>query len=166
MAGALRGRRRRGAARSVACASPPSSGGGHLGSRAFDLFREEYNEERPHEALGNDTPATHYEPSRRSFPEKLPEPDYPEHFRVQRAQHNGVISVDGVQFYISNCIDEEYLGLEPVGDGCWKVYFGPVELGLVDARRAKPLRNRRLFSTLVRTDEHRRRFYGRVVART
>jgi putative transposase len=133
--------------------------------RAFDVFRKEYNEERPHEALGNDTPATHYESSRKSFPEKLPEPDYPEHFRVQRAQHNGVISVDGVQFYISNCIDEEYLGLEPVGDGCWKVYFGPVELGLVDARRAKPLRNRRLFSTLIRSDEHRRRFYGRVVAR-
>lgn len=133
--------------------------------RAFDLFRREYNEERPHEALADDTPASHYKPSRRSFPEKLPELEYPDHFRVQRAQHNGVISVDGVQFYISNCVDEEYIGLEPVGDGCWKVYFGPVELGLLDPRRAKPLSNRRLFSILVRTDGSQRRFYGRAVTR-
>jgi transposase InsO family protein len=133
--------------------------------RAFDLFRSEYNEERPHEALGNDTPASRYKSSQRSFPERLPELEYPDHFRVQRAQHNGVISVDGVQFYVSNCIDEEYLGLEPIDDGCWKVYFGPVALGVLDARRAKPLRNRRLFSVLVRTDGTRRRFYGRDIGR-
>jgi putative transposase len=97
--------------------------------RAFDSFRDEYNRVRPHEALGYDTPASRYTPSSRPFPNKLPEIEYPSHFRIQRAQHNGVISVDGVQFYISNCIDEEYIGLEAVGDGCWKVYFGPIELG-------------------------------------
>lgn len=133
--------------------------------RAFDFFRDEYNRVRPHEALGYDTPASRYTPSSRPFPNKLPEIEYPSHFRIQRAQHNGVISVDGVQFYISNCIDEEYIGLEAVGDGCWKVYFGPIELGLIDPRRAKPLRNRRLFSVLVRLDGNRRRFYGRAVKR-
>jgi transposase InsO family protein len=136
--------------------------------RAFDAFRREYNDERPHEALGNATPATRYRPSPKPFPAKLPELEYPSHMRVHRAQHNGVISVDGVQFYISNCVDEEYLGLEPVGDGCWKVYFGPIELGLLDARRAKPLSNRRLFGVLIRPDgtPRRRRFYGRAVTRT
>jgi transposase InsO family protein len=133
--------------------------------RAFDSFLREYNQERPHEALDNDTPASRYKPSLKPFPSKLPELEYPSHFRVQRAQHNGVISVDGVQFYVSNCVDEEYLGLEAVGDGCWKVYFGPVELGLLDARRARPLRNRRLFSVLVRPDGSQRRFYGRAVTR-
>lgn len=93
--------------------------------RAFDFFRDEYNRARPHEALGYDTPASRYAPSLRSFPNKLPELEYPSHFRVQRAQHNGVISVDSVQFYISNCIDEEYVGLEPVGDGCWKALSHP-----------------------------------------
>jgi hypothetical protein len=132
--------------------------------RAFDSFRREYNQERPHEALGYDTPASRYEPSARPFPNRLPELEYPSHFRVQRAQHNGVVSIDGVQFYISNCVDEEYIGLEPIDDGCWKVYFGPVALGMLDARRAKPLANRRLVSVLVRLDGTRRRFYKRGLA--
>jgi len=129
--------------------------------RAFDAFRREYNCERPHEALANETPHSRYRPSAKPFPARLPELEYPDYMRVQRVQHNGVISVDGVQFYISNCVDEEYLGLEAVGDGCWKVYFGPIPLGLLDARRAKPLRNRRLFGVLVRSDGTRRRFYCR-----
>ena len=41
--------------------------------QAFDRFRRTYNEERPHEALGRATPASWYEPSLRSFPERLPE---------------------------------------------------------------------------------------------
>ncbi|HEX6272748.1 MAG TPA: IS481 family transposase [Polyangiaceae bacterium] len=134
--------------------------------RAFDSFRDEYNQVRPHEALGYDTPASRYRPSPKPFPNKPPELEYPSHFRVQRAQRNGVISVDGVQFYVSNCVDEEYIGLEPVDDGCWKVYFGTVALGMLDARRAKQLSNGRLFSVLVRTDGTRRRFYGRVVGKT
>jgi transposase InsO family protein len=125
--------------------------------RAFDSFRKEYNQERPHEALDDATPASLYEPSPKPFPSKLPELDYPDHFRVIRAQHNGVISIDGVQFYISGCVDEQYLGLEAVGDDCWNVYFGPIKLGIIDARRAKPLRNRRLFSVLIRHDGSQRR---------
>jgi hypothetical protein len=76
-----------------------------------------------------------------------------------------MISVDGVQFYISNCVDEEYIGLEAIDDGRWKVYFGPVALGMLDARRAKSLSNGRLFSVLVRTDGTRRRFYKRSIDR-
>jgi transposase InsO family protein len=129
--------------------------------RAFDSFRKEYNEERPHEALDNATPASRYELSSKPFPNKLPELEYPDHFRVQRAQHNGVISVDGVQFYISNCVDDEYVGLEPVGDDCWKVHFGPIELGMVDPRRAKPFCNQRLFGVLVRSDGSEQRRYRR-----
>ena len=134
--------------------------------RAFDSFRREYNHVRPHESLGNATPASLYSGSPRPFPSKLPELEYPAHMRVHHVQHNGVISVDGVQFYLSNAVDEEYVGLEPVGDGCWKVYFGTVELGVLDARRAKPLCNRRLFGVLLRSDGTRRRFYGRAVTRT
>lgn len=132
---------------------------------AFDSFRDEYNRERPHEALNYETPSKRYIPSLKSFPAKLPEFEYPDHFRVYQAMHNGVISVSGVQFYISNCVEEELLGLEEVGDGQWKVHVGPVPLGIIDVARAKPLRNRRLFSTLVRLDGTRRRFYGRGVTR-
>jgi hypothetical protein len=39
--------------------------------RRFDEFRREYNEQRPHQALGQTTPASHYEPSPREYPRRV-----------------------------------------------------------------------------------------------
>src|SRR4029079_19455629 len=96
--------------------------------RAFDLFRYEYNHERPHEALTHDTPASRYKPSPKPFPNRLSELEYPSHFRIHRVSGNGVISVEGVQYYITNCLEDEDIGLEATSDGCWKVHFGRVAL--------------------------------------
>jgi len=43
----------------------------------FDAFRVEYNTERPHDALGGDTPASRsrYVTSPRPYPERLPTPE-------------------------------------------------------------------------------------------
>ncbi len=120
--------------------------------RAFDQFQTEYNCVRPHEALGQDTPASRYRPSLRPFPRTLSEPEYPDHFRVERAYPNGVISIASVQWYLSGCLAGELIGLEQVNDDLWKVYFGPIELGMLDARRAKHRRNGRHFAVLVRAD--------------
>ena len=43
----------------------------------IEQWRHFYNEERPHEALGQKPPARVYAPSPRAMPERLPEPDYP-----------------------------------------------------------------------------------------
>jgi hypothetical protein len=42
---------------------------------------------------------------------------------------------------------------ERFGISQWKVHLGPVPLGMIDVRRAKPLRHSALFSPLVRLDE-------------
>jgi transposase InsO family protein len=133
--------------------------------RAFDMFRREYNHERPHEALGDETPATCYAPSGRPYPRQLPHPEYPAHFRVERAYPNGVISFRDTQWYLTNCLAGELVGLEEVDDDRWKVYFGPIELGLLDVRNAKA-RGYRQFGLLVRIDgtmpsRHRRRLRRR-----
>lgn len=52
--------------------------------RNFDAFRREYNDERPHEALGQTTPASHVTVSPRPYPSRLPQPTYPGHFLVKR----------------------------------------------------------------------------------
>ena len=52
--------------------------------RDFDAFRQEYNEERPHERLQQETPASHYQSSPRAYPERLPALEYPGHFQVKR----------------------------------------------------------------------------------
>ncbi len=59
--------------------------------RRFDAFRQEFNHERPHEALGQQTPAAHYTPSARPFPEKLAPLEYPAHFERRYVSANGCI---------------------------------------------------------------------------
>ena len=119
--------------------------------RAFDAFRLEYNHERPHEALDNETPAARYQPSSRSYPRQLPPLDYPAHFRIERTYPNGVISFRETQWYLSNCLAGELVGLEEVDDERWAVHFGPIILGVLDLRNAKA-RGMRSFGVLVRCD--------------
>jgi hypothetical protein len=61
--------------------------------RAFDRFRTEYNEERPHEALGQEVPASLYRPSLRSYPRQLPEQEYPTHFDGRWRVHFGWVPI-------------------------------------------------------------------------
>ena len=57
--------------------------------RGLDCFRQEYNEVRPHEALGMRTPADVYELSTRKFPEQVPEPEYPANMLVRSVRRKG-----------------------------------------------------------------------------
>ena len=127
------------------------------------MFLREYNHERPHEALAYETPASQYVASARAYPRQLPQLEYPVHFRVERAYPNGVISFRETQWYLTNCLAGELVGLEEVDDDRWKVYFGPIELGVLDGRNAKA-RGSRQFGLLVRADGtilSRRRRRGR-----
>lgn len=132
--------------------------------RAFDRFRAEYNDERPHEALGQEVPASLYRPSLRSYPPRLPEPDYPSHFETRVAYPNGVISFGTTQWYVSSCLAGERVGLEPCDDGRWRAHFGCVPIGVLDLRRAQE-RGARQFGTLLPCVDptartRRRRRYG------
>ena len=107
--------------------------------RAFDRFRRLYNEHRPHEALAQQPPATRYAPSPRPYPERLPTVDYPDTYVVRRAHPNGDIKWRGRRVRISQALAGEPVGLEEIADGRWRVWFGPVELGCLDARRPERL---------------------------
>jgi putative transposase len=97
--------------------------------RKFDEFCGQYNSERPHEGLGQKTPASLYNPSSRSLPTKLPELEYPGHFRVSLVNHNGIIYHQGHRVYIACLLKGEMVGVEEVDNDVWDVYFGPVKLG-------------------------------------
>lgn len=128
--------------------------------RAFDRFQLEFNEQRPHEALGQQVPASFYRPSLRAYPRYLPQVQYPPHFEIRRAYPNGVISFGATQWYVSICLAGERVGLEPLTDGLWRVHFGSVSLGLLDPRRGVE-RGWRQFGRLVPltdgVEPHRRR---------
>jgi hypothetical protein len=122
-----------------------------LASAGVRDLSAENNHERPHEALADATPASHYLSSPRLYPRHLPPLEYPAHFRLERAYPNGVISFRGTQWYLSNCLAGELVGLEEVARDRWKVYFGAIELGLLDVQNAKA-RGARQFGLLLRTD--------------
>jgi len=96
---------------------------------ALESWRRSFNEERPHEALRMQTPASCYEPSPRAFPADVGDPEYPEHFELRRVRHTGAISMRDQSVVLSNVLHRECVGLEPIDDGLWHVWFGPVFLG-------------------------------------
>jgi putative transposase len=102
--------------------------------RRFAAFRTEYNEERPHEALANATPASVYAPSPRPYPARLAAIEYPGHFRVFYVSRNGGSRFGNRWVNLTHVLIEEYVGLEEVDDGVWDVYFGTFLLGRFDER--------------------------------
>lgn len=113
--------------------------------RAFDQFRREYNEERPHESLDGKAPAQVYVPSPREFPERLPEVEYPSAWPTRQVRPSGQIKWKGRNIYVSAPLAGERIGFEPVQDGLWLVHFAKHPLGFFDERtnEIEPLRGRR-----------------------
>jgi putative transposase len=105
--------------------------------KQFDFFRESYNCERPHEALGQQTPASCYQPSGRIYTTVPEELTYPEYFAVRRVQDNGTISMRGNMVYITHLLKGYKIGLDEIEQGVWDAYFGPVRLGRFDERDVK-----------------------------
>jgi putative transposase len=100
--------------------------------RRFDDFRRIYNEERPHEAIGNATPAMIYRASPRPYPAALPEIVYPDHWQIRRVRQTGEIRWRGEPIFISEVLAGEPIGLDQVADAVWHLHFGPVSLGTID----------------------------------
>jgi len=100
----------------------------------FRSFRILYNEERPHAALGNETPTQHYAVSPRRFAGVLREPNYGPDCEVRRVRHNGEIRWRNSMIYISGALIGEPIGLRENADGSWTASYGPVVLGTVDHR--------------------------------
>jgi transposase InsO family protein len=100
--------------------------------RRFDQFCRVFNEERPHEALGQTPPATHYAASPRRYSGRLREPEYPSGYAVRRVHLRGEIKWGGERVFISEALIHEPIGLEPSDDGQWRIHYGPIVLGHLD----------------------------------
>jgi hypothetical protein len=105
--------------------------------QALDRFRSEYNEQRPHQALGGRTPATLYERSPRELPARLAELHYPDGFEVRRVKASGEICWRGRHIYLSGVLAGECVGLSAVHEGLWQVHVGAIAVARIDARSAR-----------------------------
>lgn len=102
--------------------------------RAFEAFREEYNEIRPHETLGMATPASQYAASPRAYPSRVLAPEYPGHFTVKGVTTGGTFRFHNRLLYLANALSGERVGLDEVDDGVWHIYFGAVLIATLDER--------------------------------
>jgi transposase InsO family protein len=118
-------------------ASPPARSAREQFKRLRD-FQQMYNEQRPHQALDNATPAECYQASARHFDGILRSPEYGDQ-NVRWVRHNGEIKLDGKFVYINAALVGEPVGLAESEDGCWIVSYGPIMLGTI-AYRADELR--------------------------
>ena len=101
----------------------------------FDAFVEEFNHHRPHEALGQETPASVYTPATRSLTEAVREPSYPFHDDVLKVSRVGTITLCGRSYVIGRALSSELVGVREEDDGRWLVTFFNLDLGHIDRRR-------------------------------
>lgn len=114
------------------CCRPPAATPAAQQAR-FTAWQAEYNARRPHQALGQVPPATHYHPSERPYPDRLPELVYPAGVLVRHVRNRGEIKWQGRSIFVSEALRGEAVGIRDAEAG-WEVSFGPVYLGLLDTR--------------------------------
>ena len=102
--------------------------------KAFDRFRWEYNEQRPHEALEMKPPAEYYCPSPRPYPSRVAEPEYDRDWELRRVGPCGTMRWRGSKIFVSKVLLNETIGLQPIADGLWRLWFGDYALGDLDDR--------------------------------
>lgn len=105
--------------------------------RRFAAFCAEYNRERPHEALHDDTPAEHFQPSPRLLPRRLPALEYPRHTEVRFVSSNGCVSWVNDPLFLTTALAGEYVAFEEVDDGWWTVRFADIVLARFDERHRR-----------------------------
>jgi transposase InsO family protein len=115
----------------------PPAGSLPAQQRKFNVFIDEFNNQRPHEALDQQTPASRYQRSPREMPDKLAPLVYPDRFEVRYVSANGGIRWNRDWVNVSTVCIGEYVGLEEIGDGIWNVYFGPLKLGRLNERHMR-----------------------------
>ena len=96
---------------------------------AFDLWRHEYNHERPHESLGMDRPAEHYRPSDRKYEGTPDELEYGEMMTRRVHSRCGYIKYDGERIPISKALGGWSVGLCPTQNDLIEVWFASLLVG-------------------------------------
>ena len=98
---------------------------------ALDMWRQEFNYERPHEALGMKCPGEVYKPSSRCYEGSPEDVEYPG-MDSRKVGSYGRIRWQGVGLFISTSLEGWSVGLKPLATGQLEVWFGRLLLGWID----------------------------------
>ncbi len=101
----------------------------------FDHWRDFYNHQRPHQALGHAVPAERYHASSRSFPEKLGPLLYQPSDVVRMVDESGKIYFHNRRYRISKAFRHDPVALQPTEvDGVWNVYYCQFRVAQINLR--------------------------------
>jgi putative transposase len=103
----------------------------------FDRFVHEFNEDRPHEAIGMRTPASVYVHSPRRFPSRLPKIMYPDSMAVRKVSGHGDIRYSNRRLFVTEGLEGEYIGIESLSEDKSRLWYCNYELGVLDHRKWK-----------------------------
>jgi len=98
---------------------------------ACDRWMVEFNEVRPHDALGGKTPAEVYRNSERRSLAPL-NPNYPSDWQVRRVSGNGTVSLYDDTVFVSTALAGQLIGLKQEGLLRWRARFFDVDLGTIE----------------------------------
>lgn len=107
--------------------------------RRFNRFRGEYNDVRPHEGIGQQTPGSLYAKSSRKYRASTVQEDiYPGHWERRFVRHDGTIKWKGELVYLSAALAKRTIGLVESADDLWEVHFQWTLIGILDDRGREP----------------------------
>jgi len=107
-------------------------------TRRLESWRRDYNQCRPHESLCLRTPGECYRISRNRL-ESVRAYEYPPSMEQRLVHTNGYIKLAGGIVFLSEALIGYHVGLEPVGDRCWKVWFCDLLIGEIDMAKGQRL---------------------------
>jgi hypothetical protein len=101
----------------------------------FNLFVDEFNNIRPHEALANRTPASIYVQSRQEYPSRIPVITYPNDFEVRKVRVNDCIKFNGNSIYIFKFLYGKSVGITKINDNHWDVSYSFLKFGMLNEKK-------------------------------
>jgi transposase InsO family protein len=109
--------------------------------RALDRWRDIYNLDRPHEALGQQVPASRYRPSSRAMPDRLPEVEYDDQEIVRTVSSTkAYVSFKGRFWKVGQAFRGERLAIRPLNtDGRYGVFFAAHQIATIDLTTKQPV---------------------------
>jgi transposase InsO family protein len=110
-------------------------GGISANQAALNLWAEQYNSLRPHEALGMKTPSDLYKKSTVHFSGEPFELEYPFTFSTRKVSNNGRIIISGQSIMISTALRSLDLGLQFLGNKEYRLWLAEHQLGIVNTEK-------------------------------
>jgi len=109
--------------------------------KSFDVFRQMFNEERPHEGIDFNRPAYLYAASDRQYTGQARLVEYDGSFQHKRkVKSNGMMKWKGKEIFISETLEAETIALKPYSEDEWLIYFSFMPIGVFNERMQKVIR--------------------------